>query len=78
MHSWQDLLKDVQRYQEEQHKKHKSVSQHSYLHNLYMFYGISIANYHVLQVKDSEATTLETVQSIQQTTVALQKVFIYC
>ncbi|CAH1775418.1 unnamed protein product [Owenia fusiformis] len=27
MHSWQDLIKDVQKYTEEQHKKHKSVKE---------------------------------------------------
>ena len=26
VHSWQDLAKDVQRYSDEQHKKHKTVS----------------------------------------------------
>ena len=25
VHSWQDLIKDVQRYSDEQHKKHKQV-----------------------------------------------------
>ncbi|ELU05217.1 hypothetical protein CAPTEDRAFT_227171 [Capitella teleta] len=46
--TWQDLVKDVVKYTEEQHKKHKLV-------------------------KDQEASTLDTVQNIQQTIAALQK-----
>ncbi|XP_064477537.1 F-BAR domain only protein 2-like isoform X2 [Ornithodoros turicata] len=44
----QDLVKDVQRYYEEQHKQHK-------------------------QVKEEEAPTLEVVNGLQHTTVALMK-----
>lgn len=45
---FQDLVKEVNKYCDEQHKKHK-------------------------QVKEEESTTLEIVQSIQQTTVSLHK-----
>ncbi|KAK2178953.1 hypothetical protein NP493_522g02037 [Ridgeia piscesae] len=48
VYSWQELMKDVHRYTDEQHKKHKAV-------------------------KDNESVTMETVQSIQQTILALHK-----
>ncbi|XP_046338144.2 F-BAR domain only protein 2-like isoform X2 [Haliotis rufescens] len=48
VHTWSDLIKDIVRYNEEQHKRHKAM-------------------------KESEAGTLEIVQSIQHTTVAVHK-----
>ncbi|KAL4236260.1 hypothetical protein ACF0H5_004647 [Mactra antiquata] len=48
VHTWSDLIKDIVRYNEEQHKRHKSM-------------------------KEGEASTLEVVQSIQNTTTALQR-----
>ncbi|XP_052774928.1 F-BAR domain only protein 2-like isoform X2 [Mya arenaria] len=48
VHTWSDLMKDIVRYNDEQHKKHKSM-------------------------KEGEASTLEVVQSIQNTTTALHK-----
>ncbi|KAK6179298.1 hypothetical protein SNE40_011689 [Patella caerulea] len=48
VHTWSDLIKDVIRYNEDQHKRQKTM-------------------------KESEASTSETVQAIQQTTVAVHK-----
>ncbi|XP_012945405.1 F-BAR domain only protein 2 [Aplysia californica] len=48
VHTWADLIKDMVRYSEEQHKRHKTT-------------------------KENEQGTLDSVQTIQQTTTALHK-----
>ncbi|CAL1539939.1 unnamed protein product [Lymnaea stagnalis] len=48
VHTWSDLIKDMVRYSEEQHKRHKMI-------------------------KENEQATLDSVQTIQQTTTALHK-----
>ncbi|XP_041360186.1 F-BAR domain only protein 2-like isoform X2 [Gigantopelta aegis] len=48
VHTWSDLIKDIVRYYEEQHKRHKAM-------------------------KEEESETLNAVQSIQQTIVAVHK-----
>ncbi|XP_059142905.1 F-BAR domain only protein 2-like isoform X2 [Physella acuta] len=48
VHTWSDLIKDMIRYSEEQHKRHKTI-------------------------KENEQATLDSVQTIQQTTTALHK-----
>ncbi|ESO92621.1 hypothetical protein LOTGIDRAFT_233068 [Lottia gigantea] len=48
VHTWSDLIKDIIRYNEDQHKRQKTM-------------------------KEGEAGTSETVQAIQQTTVAVHK-----
>ncbi|XP_055885203.1 F-BAR domain only protein 2-like isoform X3 [Biomphalaria glabrata] len=48
VHTWSDLIKDIIRYSEEQHKRHKTI-------------------------KENEQPTLDSVQTIQQTTTAVHK-----
>lgn len=74
VHKVCELVKDVTKYTDELHKKHKTVSinynsQLKLVFRVFIFYIYNI----ILQVKEEQSGTLDAVQAIQSTTLALQK-----
>lgn len=65
-----ELVKDINKYADELHKKHKVVCIISIIKSMFVFCINSIKTF---KVKEDESGTLEAVQAIQSTTLMVQK-----